>query len=59
MVDQPLKDWTGKKNFHSSRDWSNSNENPKVTNGKSTWLRDYESPENLVNSGIIEIIKIC
>ncbi|XP_018338030.1 PREDICTED: uncharacterized protein LOC108746039 [Trachymyrmex septentrionalis] len=50
MVDQPLKDWTGKKNFHSSRDWSNSNENPKVTNGKSTWLRDYESPENLVNS---------
>ncbi|KYN12983.1 hypothetical protein ALC57_14829 [Trachymyrmex cornetzi] len=50
IVDQPLKDWTGKKNFHSSRDWSNSNENPKVTNGKSTWLRDYESPENLVNS---------
>ncbi|KAG5315389.1 MOS1T transposase, partial [Pseudoatta argentina] len=50
MVDQPLKDWTGKKNFHSSRDWSNSNENPKVTNSKSTWLRDYEPPENLVNS---------
>ncbi|XP_018393704.1 PREDICTED: uncharacterized protein PF11_0213-like [Cyphomyrmex costatus] len=50
MVDQPLKDWTEEKNFHSSSDWSNSNENPKVTNSESIWLRNYESPENLVNS---------
>ncbi|XP_011873599.1 PREDICTED: uncharacterized protein LOC105565207 [Vollenhovia emeryi] len=50
MADQPLKDWTGKKNLHSSSDWSNSNENPKVTNGESIWLRDSEPREILVNS---------
>lgn len=60
MADQSLKDWTGKKNLHFSGDWSNSNENPKVTNGESTWLRDYKpAREILVNSGIIKIIKMC
>ncbi|XP_039309682.1 uncharacterized protein LOC105202175 [Solenopsis invicta] len=52
IADQPLKDWTGKKNLHSSDDWSNSNENPKVTNGRSTWLRNYKPVRGgLVNSG--------
>lgn len=56
-VNQPLKDWTGKKNLHFSGDWLN--EKPKVTNGENTWLRDYEpAREVLINSGIIEIIKI-
>jgi len=59
MADQSLKDWTEKKNLHSSGDWSNSNENLKVTNGESTWLRNYKpARENLVNSGIIELIKM-
>lgn len=60
MADQPLKDWTEKNNLHSSGDsWSNSNENPKVTNDESIWLHDYKpTREILVNSGTIEIIKM-
>ncbi|XP_011698894.1 PREDICTED: uncharacterized protein LOC105456502 isoform X2 [Wasmannia auropunctata] len=50
MADQPLKDWIGKKNLHSSGDWSNSNENLKVTNGENTWLHDYESARENLNS---------
>ncbi|CAL1680491.1 unnamed protein product [Lasius platythorax] len=53
IADQPLKDWTRKKDLHSSGDWSNSNENPKVTNDESTWLRDYNSArEILANSDL-------
>ncbi|XP_070169303.1 uncharacterized protein PF3D7_1120600-like [Polyergus mexicanus] len=48
IADQPLKDWARKKDLHSSGDWSNSNENPKVTNGESTWLRDYNSARELL-----------
>lgn len=48
IADQPLKDWVRKKDLHSSGDWSNSNENLKVTNGESTWLRDYNSARELL-----------
>lgn len=52
MADQPLKDWTRKKDLHSSDHWPNSNENLEVTNGEGTWLRDYKpAREILVNSG--------
>ncbi|XP_011644958.1 uncharacterized protein LOC105432053 [Pogonomyrmex barbatus] len=57
MADQLLKDWTGKKALDSSKDWSNSNKNLKVTNSEGTWLRDYKPAEILINSDIIEIIK--
>ncbi|XP_029172663.1 uncharacterized protein LOC114941734 [Nylanderia fulva] len=51
IADQPLKDWTRKRDLHSSGDWSNFNENPKVTNDEGTWLRDYNSArEILANS---------
>ncbi|RLU27390.1 hypothetical protein DMN91_001194 [Ooceraea biroi] len=51
MADQPLKDWTRKRDLHSSGDWSNSNENLEVTNGEDLWLRDYKpARETLVNS---------
>lgn len=58
MIDQPLKDWTRKRNLHSSGGWSNSNENVEVTNGGDLWFRDYEPAREgpAINSGIIIVV---
>jgi len=56
MSDQPLKDWAGTRDSHSSDDWLISNENLEATNSGGTWLRDYRpARQGLVNSETIQI----